>query len=295
MTAALSAENKRFRETGAERLRRLALGTAYAVKPGRVSGLPGLWALWLRHRVSHGEDLPSPERALTDPDGLCGICTKFDAERMLEGYRRGLFVFSHIGPIKWWSPSTRPVLFYDEFKIEKRVRKLIRDGVFRYTFDTAFADVVDACRRPRQGKVPLTWMRPEVVAPFLDAFDAGHAHSVEVWDHDGALVGGAFGTAVGGLFIAESQFFRVSNASKAGYVVLNRHLQEWGFTLNDAKFQSPFMAQQGYRDMPRREYLDVISAATGQSLKPGRWRVDPALEVAAWKPAAASPAKDAAA
>ena len=223
------------------------------------------------------------------------MCPELDAERMIEGYRRGLFIFSHIGPIKWWSPSTRPVLFYDEFKIEKRVRKLIRDDVFRYTFDEAFADVVQACRAPRAGKVPLTWMRPQVVAAFLEAFEQGQAHSVEVWDHDGDLVGGAFGTAVGGLFIAESQFFRVSNASKAGYMVLNRHLQEWGFTLNDSKFQSPFMAQQGYRDIPRADYLDIIAKAAWTPLKPGRWQIDPSLEIATWKPAAKPRAKDAAA
>ena len=295
MTAAYLAEKPRTGETTDERLRRIALGTAYALKPGRISGLPGLWSMWLRHRIGADRALPSPEAALADPDGLCGMCSELDAERMVEAYRRGLFIFSHIGPIKWWSPSTRPVLFYDEFKIEKKVRKLIRDGVFRYTFDQAFTDVVQACRAPRAGKVPLTWMRPEVVETFLEAFDQGHAHSVEVWNDDGDLVGGAFGTAVGGLFIAESQFFRVSNASKAGYVVLNRHLMEWGFRLNDSKFQSPFMAQQGYREIPRDEYLGIIAETAVTPIKPGRWQVDPALDTAAWKPAANPAKKDAAA
>ena len=295
MTAASSTEKPYMGETADQRLRRIALGTAYALKPGRISGLPGLWSMWLKQRMGASQALPSPEAALTDPDGLCGMCPELDAQRMIEGYRRGLFIFSHIGPIKWWSPSTRPVLFYEEFKIEKKVRKLIRDGVFRYTFDQAFGDVVEACRAPRAGKVPLTWMRPQVIASFLEAFEQGQAHSVEVWDQEGGLVGGAFGTAVGGLFIAESQFFRVSNASKAGYVVLNRHLQEWGFSLNDSKFQSPFMAQQGYRDIPRADYLDIIARVAFTPLKPGRWHIDPALEIAAWKPAAKPARKDTAA
>ena len=70
---------------------------------------------------------------------------------------------------------------------------------------------------------------------------------------------------------------------------------EWGFRLNDSKFQSPFMAQQGYREIPRDAYLGIIAKAARTPIKPGRWQVDPALDVAAWKPAAKPAKKDAAA
>ena len=99
------------------------------------------------------------------------------------------------------------------------------------------------------------------------------------------LAGGAYGTAVGGLFIAESQFYRTPNASKCAYVVLNRHLKEWGFSLVDAKRGSPFMYQQGYRDMPRADYLAEVRKIAEERCGPATWAVDAELDVAAWKPA----------
>ena len=50
----------------------------------------------------------------------------------------------------------------------------------------------------------------------------GWAHSVEVRDDDGALVGGLYGVAIGGLFAGESMFHHVTDASKAALVGLDR-------------------------------------------------------------------------
>ena len=109
-------------------------------------------------------------------------------------------------------------------------------------------------------------------------------HSVEVWDERGALAGGAYGIAVGGLFVAESQFYHIPNASKCGYAVLNRHLQHWGFRINDAKRASPFMAQQGFREIPRHEYLKIVREAIREPCGPAHWEIDPGLDIAGWKP-----------
>ena len=206
------------------------------------------------------DGLPDVSRAEDRAQGYCGLCGPLTVDKLMEGYRQGLFPFAHVGPFKWWSTPQRPVLQFPDFRIEKKTRKLIRRGEFRYTFDQAFEDVIAACAGLREGKAPLTWLRPEMIALYTEAHRAGHCHSVEVWDDQGALVGGAYGTAVGGLFMAESQFYRTPNASKCGYVVLNRHLAAWGFSLVDAKRGSPFMYQQGYTDMPRAELVVFFQA-----------------------------------
>ena len=52
---------------------------------------------------------------------------------------------------------------------------------------------------------------------FAEAFDAGFAHSFEVWNDKGELAGGGYGLAIGGSFVTESQFSREPNTSKIGF------------------------------------------------------------------------------
>ncbi len=271
------------RESLSQRVRRIALGTAFVLMPARIGELPYLLGAMARDALGGGMP-PDAARAEDRAQGYCGFCGELSVAKLMEGYRRGLFPFAHVGPYKWWSTPQRPVLEFADFRIEKKVRKLIRREAFRYTFDQAFPDVIAACAGLREGKTPLTWLRPEMIALYTQAHEAGNCHSVEVWDETGSLVGGAYGTAVGGLFLAESQFYRTPNASKCGYAVLNRHLAEWGFSLVDAKRGSPFMYQQGYRDMPRAEYLARVAGISGVSCGPAVWAVDPQLDVAGWKP-----------
>lgn len=274
-------------ENLAERAKRIALGSAFALMPARIGELPYLLAAMAKDAIrAPGGALPDAATAEDRAQGYCGLCGPLTVEKLMEGYRHGLFPFAHVGPFKWWSTPQRPVLEFADFRIEKKIRKLIRRGSFRYTFDQAFQDVITACAGRRDGKTPLTWLRPEMIALYTAAHEAGFCHSVEVWDDQGALVGGAYGTAVGGLFVAESQFYRTPNASKCGYVVLNRHLAQWGFSLVDAKRGSPFMYQQGYKDIPRAEYLTQIGKAVTVSCGPSVWAVDPGLDVAGWKPGA---------
>ena len=90
--------------------------------------------------------------------------------------------------------------------------------------------------------------------------ELGYAHSVETWQ-EGQLVGGLYGVALGGAFFAESMFTRVSDASKVALVSLVRQLQAWGFRLMDCQQSSPHIKMLGAEDIPRREFLDHLTAA----------------------------------
>ncbi|MFH7376068.1 leucyl/phenylalanyl-tRNA--protein transferase, partial [Pseudomonas syringae pv. tagetis] len=76
----------------------------------------------------------------------------------------------------------------------------------------------------------------------------GHAHSVEVWDHD-ELVGGLYGLAMGRLFFGESMFSRADNASKVGFATLVNYLTERGFVLIDCQMTTHHLISFGARSI----------------------------------------------
>jgi leucyl/phenylalanyl-tRNA---protein transferase len=269
-------------------LRQLVLGSAYLLVPRRLPGLLPLAAVTLRDLPRIGRPLmPDPAEALDHPDGLCGLTGRIGVRELLEGYARGMFVMSHTGPLKWWAPRHRMTLFFDQARVEKTTRRLLRSEKFRVTFDRAFAEVVLACAEPRPGRTPLTWITPRVQALFASAHAEGFAHSVEVWEGE-ALVGGAFGLAVGRAFFTESQFHTARDASKIGFAVLNRHLQAWGFAFNDGKHPTRYLADCGMIPVARAEFSRLTAAHAADPGRPGRWEVDPALADDRWEPAQAT-------
>lgn len=268
-------------------VRQAILGTAYRLVPRRLPGLLPMIGVTLRDLPRLGRPLlPDPAEALSEPDGLCGLAGGIGVAELLEGYRRGMFVMSHVGPLSWWASSLRTVLFFDRARVDKTTRRLLRNGRFRVTFDRAFSDVVAACAAPRPGQTPLTWITPRIRSLFGAAHTAGHAHSVEVWQND-ALVGGIYGLAVGDVFFTESQFHTVRDASKVGYAVLNRHLQAQGFVLNDGKHPTRYLADVGMSPVTRAEFSALTTAWGARPGRIGPWSVDPALLDDRWEPATA--------
>ena len=265
-------------------LRQLLLGTAYLLVPRRLPGLLPLVRVTLRDLLLPSAHIPDPREACEIPDGLCGLARSLTVDDLLEGYARGMFVMSHIGPLKWWAPRHRMVLFFEGAHVEKTTRRLLRNKRFRVTFDTAFAQVVRACATPRAGGTPLTWITPRIESLFIESHTQGHAHSFEVWEGD-ALVGGGFGIAIGRTFFTESQFHSARDASKVGFAVLNRHLQAWNFAFNDGKHATRYLADVGMVPLTREEFSMVTARFAAEPGRMGRWNVDEALLDDKWQPA----------
>lgn len=269
--------------------RRMALALIYAAKPARLGhpiGYARLLVEKLFRSAGKGAFARRSDEALAVPDGLVDLGGEMTPERLLAAYRQGIFPWCHMGPVKWWAPSKRAVLFFEESRIEKNLRRLIRQGKYRVTFDEAFREVMEGCAEPRPGSYALTWISPRFMDAYEELHRMGHAHSVEVWDEDGALVGGLYGVACNGVFFTESQFARKRDTSKVAFVVLNRHLQHWGFRLNDGKDMTGHLAALGMRDIPRAEFERILRENENAGLPPGRWQTDPGLDVAGWKPEA---------
>jgi leucyl/phenylalanyl-tRNA--protein transferase len=274
-----------FRETPLETVERWALGTAWALMPDRLGGLPALARTWALDLLAPRRGLPDPHQALARPPGLCGMVRDLSVPTLTQAYRKGLFTFAHFGPLKWLSPPERCVLFFDEVHVSKRLRRQMRQGQYRVTFDRDFEGVIKACAGRRSGKWHVTWITPRIMRAYAALFDAGYVHSFEVWNQAGELVGGGYGVALGGVFFTESQFSREPNTSKIGFTVLNWHLGRWGFVLNDGKWATPTIRDMGFRSIPRAEFLRILERHAHGEVGPTRWHVEADVAtVAQWMP-----------
>lgn len=282
---AASRRDALFRETLTDIVERWLLGSAWALSPKRISTIPGLLRLCFNEFLAPDYALPDPEAAADSAAGLAGIVHDFNSTTILDAYRRGLYPLAHVAPMKWWSPPRRSVLFFDEIHLAKRLRRQMRQGQYRVTFDRDFEGVISACAGRRARRWHLTWITPTVMHAYAALFDAGHAHSFEVWNADGELVGGGYGVGVGGAFSTESQFSIEPNTSKIGFTVLNWHLARWGFAFNDGKLMTPTCRDMGFREIPRGEFLACLRRAERLPGKSGRWQIEAETDqIADWQP-----------
>ena len=230
---------------------------------------------WLDPGVKTG--FPDVSLALTEPDGLLAIGGDLSPERLLAGYRRGIFPwYSHGQPILWWSPNPRAIMRLPALKISRSLRKSLRRGDYQVRFDTAFDAVVRECARPRQDGLG-TWITDEMRNAYLRLHRLGQAHSIEVW-HDERLIGGLYGVSMGKIFFGESMFSRRSDASKIAFVYLVRQLAKWMYALIDCQVYSAHLGTLGAEKIPRERfisYLDIYCDKPGMS---GYWQCDLTLD-----------------
>lgn len=222
-------------------------------------------------------DAPFPDvaGALRDPDGLLAIGGGLEPSRLLRAYRQGIFPWYNPGdPILWWSPDPRMVMFPQDLKISRSLRKTLRKQVFSVTLDSAFEQVIDACALPRNGQEG-TWITTAMRAAYLDLHHAGHAHSVEAWQ-DGKLAGGLYGIAIGRVFFGESMFSFSTDASKVAFVHLVTQLHAWDFTLVDCQVYTRHLASLGASPIPRSRFIQHLQRDCEQTANNSGWRLDPA-------------------
>lgn len=207
---------------------------------------------WLDEQLS----FPDPQQAFTQPDGLLAAGGDLSVDRLLLAYRSGIFPFYEdleSEPILWWSPSQRAVIFSDRIHISRRLRRTLKQAVFRVTFNQAFNDVIAGCADHR-----ITWLTPDMQNAYCNLHAVGAAHSLEVWRED-QLVGGLYGVAIGRMFFAESMFSRISNASKVAMVYLAWQLKHLGYPLFDCQFLTNHLQSMGAVTIPRQLFLMYLN------------------------------------
>lgn len=255
-----------------DRVCRVPLAIAYCLHPNRIRFAPKFLAASAASWLRGGVDRPRQDRLVRLQMLFGGLARNVTPEAVLDANRLGFFLESHAGPQKWWTLDKRMVIRPNAPHINKRLRSQIRNSGFKFTLDREFSEVVKQCAEPRPGRPRFTWIRPDIAAVYDQLFKLGYAHSFEIWDRDGTLVGGGYGLAIGKVFVLESMFHRARQSSKVGLVALNYHLNALGFVLNDSKAFGSLYDRLGYRLISRAEHEEVLRQAAGPEWdNPGHW------------------------
>ena len=220
-----------------------------------------------------GPETPFPPlgAALAEPNGLLAASVDVTPQRLLDAYSRGIFPwYSADQPVLWWSPDPRMVLFLEEFRIARSLRKRLKHSAFEIRVDTAFRAVIEACADVRRPAQSGTWITPAIIEAYTALHRRGHAHSVEAW-RGGELVGGLYGVAIGRMFFGESMFAREPDASKIALVHLVEMLRTRGIPLIDCQQETAHLASFGARLIPRDQFADHVAALVHSISTPDIW------------------------
>lgn len=205
-----------------------------------------------------GKEIVFPPLEMAEPDGLLAIGSDLSTQRLLAAYRLGIFPWYESGEPLWWSPDPRMVLFPEEFRINKTVKKLIKDQAFDFTINQAFSTVIHHCKKmPRSGQMG-TWITDEIEKAYTDLHQHGYAHSAEAW-LDGKLVGGLYGIRLGRVFFGESMFSLVSNASRFAFTKYVEQLKKEEVALVDCQVYTEYLESMGARLIDRQLFVDKLN------------------------------------
>ncbi len=219
------------------------------------------------------DSFPPVDRALDEPNGLLAAGGGLGISRLTEAYRLGIFPwFSDGDPVLWWCPDPRMVLPTHDVHVSRSLRRRLRQFDYEITLDKAFPQVLEACAAPRRRETG-TWLVPSMRRAYTRLFEAGVAHSIEVWVH-GSLAGGLYGVALGRMFYGESMFSRVSDASKMAIVALSAHLAHWGFPMIDCQLRTAHLATLGAIDIPRARFVQDVERLVEQEPVGSPWQVN---------------------
>lgn len=209
-----------------------------------------------------GGPVAFPNADESDDEGLVAIGGDLSPERLLAAYENGIFPWYDEGvPPLWWSPNPRAVIEPGRVHVSRSLRRLLKRGDFRVTFDAAFETVMRECGRRDVG----TWIIAEMIEAYVELHRRGHAHSFEVWAK-GDLVGGLYGVHRGALFAAESMFHRATDASKVALVYATNSLFFAGIELFDVQLLTSHLASMGAEEIPRSDYIARVRRAARKAV-----------------------------
>jgi len=218
------------------------------------------------------EDIVFPPVNLADEDGLLAVGGDLSIERLKLAYSNGIFPWFNEGePILWWSPNPRCVLFPKDFKTSKSMKQHLRKNNFKISFDSDFEAVIRNCQEIERKGQDGTWITQDVINAYLQLHVEGYAHSVEVWDLQGELIGGIYGVSFGKVFFGESMFSKKSNASKTAMFYLVQKLLDWEFEVIDCQIHNSHLESLGAVMIDGELFQDILNKGLAFQTKKGNW------------------------
>jgi leucyl/phenylalanyl-tRNA--protein transferase len=190
---------------------------------------------------------------------LLALGADLEPSTLIDAYRRGAFpmgVNELDDRLGWWSPNPRGILPLDGLRVTRSMRQSAKR--FETRVDTCFTRVMRACASSSRGS---SWITEDFIEGYTRLHELGWAHSVEMFDRGGELVGGLYGVRIDGCFSGESMFHIKRDASKVALMALVDLMRSSGMILLDVQWCSEHLASLGAIAVPRSAYLVRLAAA----------------------------------
>ena len=201
-------------------------------------------------------DINFPDPRLADNDGLVAVGGDMKPDMLITAYTKGIFPWSSLPYVTWWSPNPRAIFIPSEFKLSSRMERAYRNTKMSFSFDRDFESVIKGCAAPAKGR-EQSWIDENFIEAYCEMHRLGFAHSCEAW-LDNKLVGGVYGVALNRFFAGESMFHLKTNASTFALKYLMDFLAQNGCILFDSQVINDHTRRLGAIEISRDEYLELL-------------------------------------
>lgn len=194
-------------------------------------------------------------------DDLVAVGGDFHPQRLINAYSNGIFPWfiDEYNHIHWYSPNKRMILYPNEMKVSKSLKKSIKNRGFVVKTNENFEEVMRNCAQVKRKHENDTWINDDFIQAYTNLYKLGYAYSIETYLDD-ELVGGLYGVLIDDVFCGESMFAKVSDASKVAFYHLCKQAQENDIRLIDCQVHNDHLASLGAYEIPREEYFKLLKA-----------------------------------
>ncbi|MCT7580467.1 leucyl/phenylalanyl-tRNA--protein transferase [Aliarcobacter butzleri] len=192
-------------------------------------------------------------------DDLVAIGGDFHPQRLLNAYENAIFPWfiDDLGYIHWFSPQKRMVLYPENFKVSKSLKKSITNKGFIVKSNENFEEVIKSCAKIKRKHEDSTWISEEFIKAYTNLHELDIAFSIECYLKD-ELVGGLYGVLIGDIFCGESMFSLVPDASKVAFYHLCQQAKQNGIKIIDCQVYNDHLASLGAFEITRNEYFNLL-------------------------------------
>ena len=192
---------------------------------------------------------------------LVAIGGDFHPQRLLNAYENGLFPWfiDDYNYINWYSPQKRMILYPNDLKVSKSLKKSIKNRGFEIKSNTNFENVIKNCQKVKRKHENDTWIDDNFIKAYTLMHNLEFANSIEVY-LDGELVGGLYGLIINDIFCGESMFSLVNDSSKVAFFYLCNWAKENSIKIIDCQVYNKHLESLGAYEISREEYFKILKS-----------------------------------